>query len=187
MDQQPGDQTLVGVSFDSPYRAQEFFLAAQGLHAQGKIRLVDAVTIMKDANGRTLVNETTDPGPARQAMSGAMWVGFLGLVLGGPVGWAAGAAVGAGAGAIRAKVVDIGIPDEWVSWFRDAVRPSTTTIAMLLEDVNRDAFVAEAQRFSGAELLYANFESFTQQRLKDAFGDALEHPEVEVDTSQPEG
>jgi len=161
-------QTIVGVSFDTIFRAQEFLLASHGLAAVGSLKLVDAVTILKDDAGKVVVHETTDPGPGRSALSGAIWAGLFGLILGGPVGWVAGLAAGAGAGAIRAKVVDIGIPDEWVDWFRQAVQPGTATVALLVEDLDRNALVAEAARFTGADLLYANLEPTTLARLRDA-------------------
>ena len=50
------------------------------------------------------------------------------------------------------KVMDFGVPDGWVTWFRDAVQPRTATVALLVEDLDRDAFVAETTRFTGAEL-----------------------------------
>jgi len=74
-------QTLVGVSFDTVFRAQEFLRAAHGLAAAGHLKLVDAVTILKDDNGKAIVHETTDPGPGRSALTGAMWTGLLGLLL----------------------------------------------------------------------------------------------------------
>jgi uncharacterized membrane protein len=49
---------------------------------------------------------------------------LFGLILGGPVGWLAGTAIGAGTGVVRAKMIDLGVPDEWVQWFRDAVQPA---------------------------------------------------------------
>lgn len=163
-------QTLVGVSFENSFRAQEFLVAASGLAAAGKLKLKDAVTVVKDDSGKTLVHETVDPTPLRSALSGAMWAGLFGLILGGPVGWIAGAALGAGAGAVTAKVMDIGVPDEWVSWFREAVQPGTATVALLVEDLDRDALVAEAARFTGAELVYANLDDGTIERVRDAFG-----------------
>jgi uncharacterized membrane protein len=164
-------QTLVGISFPDNFRAQEFLLAAGRLAAAGRLQLRDAVTVVKDASGKTTVHETIDPTPARAALSGAVWVGLFGLILGGPVGWIAGLAVGAGAGAITAKVVDHGVPDEWVAWFRDAVQPGTATVALLVEDLDRDALVAEAARFTGAQLMYANLDDSTIQRIKNAFAD----------------
>lgn len=173
-DQAPADdreQTLVGVSFTDPFRASEFLTAAHGLAAKGSLVLEDAVIVVKDAEGKTVVQETKDPQPAQSAMSGAVWAGLFGLLLGGPVGWAAGAALGAGAGAITAKVMDVGIPDEWVAWFREAVQPGTTTVALLLGEVDRDALVAEAERFTGAELVYANVDVDTLARIRAALGE----------------
>ncbi|MEP7114701.1 MAG: DUF1269 domain-containing protein [Ilumatobacteraceae bacterium] len=165
-------QTLVGISFPDVFRAQEFLVATSRLAAAGRLRLTDAVTVVKDASGKTVVHETIDPTPARAALSGAVWAGLFGLILGGPVGWIAGLAVGAGAGAITAKVVDHGVPDEWVAWFREAVQPDTATVALLVENLDRDALVAEAARFTGAQLVYANIDDSTIQRVKDAFAGA---------------
>ena len=100
-----------------------------------------------------------------------MWAGLFGLILGGPVGWIVGLAVGAGAGVVTAKVIDLGVPDEWVTWFRDAVRPGTATVALLVEDLDRNALVTEAARFTGAELVYANLDDATIERVRDAFAD----------------
>ena len=162
-------QTLVGISFKSPFRAREFLVAVSGLAAAGELRLKDAVTVVKDEFGKTVVHETMDPTPGRAALTGAMWAGLFGLILGGPVGWIAGLVVGASAGAVSAKVTDLGVPDEWVSWFKDAVQPRTTTVALLIEDLDRNALVAEASRFSGADLVYANLDDSTIARIRDAF------------------
>ncbi|MEY2447578.1 MAG: hypothetical protein QOH79_1054 [Acidimicrobiaceae bacterium] len=161
-------QTLVGISFEDRFRAQEFLTAASGLAAKGALTLRDAVLVMKSDEGQTMVHETTDLQPARTALSGAMWAGLFGLILGGPVGWVAGMAVGAGTGAVAAKVVDIGISDEWVAWFRDTVAPGTVTVALLVEHLDRNALVKEAARFTGAELVYANLDDETIKRVEAA-------------------
>ena len=135
---------------------------------------------MKEADGKTHVKETIDPEPARTALSGAMWAGLFGLVLGGPVGWAAGLAVGGVGGAVTAKVVDLGISDEWVGWFREAVQPDTATVALLIEDLDRNALVDEAARFTGAELVYANLEEHTLDRIKDALAGHAAEAEVDA-------
>ena len=163
--------TLVGISFADAFRAQEFLLAITGLAAKQKLVLKDAVTIVKDNDGKVVVRETIDPQPGRAALSGAVWAGLFGLMLGGPVGWVAGAAIGASTGAVAANVVDLGISDEWVEWFREAVQPDTATVALLVDDVNRDALVAETARFTGAELIYASLDEFTIERVREALGE----------------
>jgi uncharacterized membrane protein len=164
-------ETIVGISFEDVFRAQEFLTAATRLAAHGGFKIIDAVIVAKDKDGKTHVRETTDMQPARSAMSGALWTGLFGLLLGGPVGWVAGAAIGAGAGAVTAKVVDIGVSDEWVAWFRETVQPDTATIVLLVTKLDRDALVAEAARFTGAELVYANLDDATIGRIKEALGD----------------
>ena len=117
-----GPETLVGISFDDNFRAQEFLTAATRLASQGHLILKDAVVVTKSLDGQVTVRETSIP-PKRSAISGDMWTGLIGLLVGGPARLAGGAAVGAGAGAVAAKVVDLGIPDEWVNWFRQAAEP----------------------------------------------------------------
>jgi uncharacterized membrane protein len=164
--------TIIGISFDDQFRAQEFLSAVSRLHSHNSIRLVDAVVVTKGADGRTRVKETVDLQPGRAALSGAVWTGLLGLIIGGPVGWVAGLGMGAGAGMIAAKVVDVGVPDEWVQWFRDAVEPDTFTVVVLADAVNTDELVEETRRFEGAHLVYANMDVYAIRRLEIALGEA---------------
>ena len=146
---------LVGISFPDVFRAQEFLTASARLATQGSLKVADAIILVKDPDGNTKVHETVDPQPAQTAISGALWTGLLGLILAGPIGLIAGGALGAGTGAVAAKVIDIGIPDEWVDWFKQAVPPSTATVALLVTDLQEGALVQEATRFTG-QLIYAN-------------------------------
>jgi uncharacterized membrane protein len=159
---------LVGISFADAFRAQEYVLAVTGLAARHKLKLRDVVTLECNDEGAVRVHETIDPAPTQAALSGALWAGLFGLLLGGPVGWAAGAALGAGTGAATAKAVDLGISDEWVDWFRATVRPGTTTVVLLIDDVDRNALVEETSRFPGADLLHTTFDDDTLRRIEDA-------------------
>ncbi len=159
---------LVGISFDDPFRAQEYVVAVTRLASQGHVRLKDVVSLTKDGEGKVTVHETIDPQPKQAALSGALWASLFGLILGGPVGWVAGAALGAGTGAITAKTVDLGITDEWVDWFRAAVQPGTHTVVLLIDDVDRNALVEETKRFPGAELVHTTLEEDTLRRMNEA-------------------
>jgi uncharacterized membrane protein len=147
-------EALFGISFEDVFRAEEFLLALRGLAARGKLVLSDAVVVYKAEDGSVRARETKDMQPGGAAVRGAMWTGLLGLLIAGPIGWIAGLGIGAGAGAITAKVVDIGIPDEWVEWFKSAVRPHTSTVVALASEVDLTALYHEAQRFAGAELVH---------------------------------
>ena len=147
-------EALFGISFDDVLRAQEFLLAMTRMSAAGQLVLRDAVVVVKDDDGKVHVRETVDPQPGSTALSGAVWTGLLGLFLGGPVGWLAGMGLGAGAGALVAKFVDVGIPEEWAEWYQTAVRPDTATVVALAADIDLPALYKEAARFSGADLVH---------------------------------
>jgi uncharacterized membrane protein len=165
-------QTLVGIAFPDQFRAQEFLTASARLASAGSLTLRDAVFVTSDAEGNTHVRETTDLQPKQAALSGAVWVGLIGLLVGGPVGWLAGTALGAGGGVVSARAIDLGIPDEWVAWFRQAVQPGSTILTLLVTKLDRAALVEELQRFAGAHLVYANLDSSWQDRIREALGEA---------------
>lgn len=149
----PDAPMLIGIAFDQPLKAQEFLLAMGRLRSDGDLDLKDAVIVTKAEGGDVKVTETIDPTPGRSALSGAVWTGLLGLFVGGPVGWLAGIGIGAGAGAVTAKIVDLGIPDEWVDWFKLAVPPGRSAVVILAERVDMRSLQREAERFAGAELI----------------------------------
>jgi uncharacterized membrane protein len=182
----PAASTIVGLSFEDAFRAREFQIAAMGMVSKHDLQLLDVVTIVKDETGKTHVAETIDPSPGRSAISGGMWAGLFGLLLGGPIGWAAGVAVGAVGGAVTAKVVDLGLPDDWVAWFRDAVQPGTHTVVLLFGDVDIAAATAELERFAGARLVYANVPPDVVARIRTAIGDPSTAP-LTQDPADPAG
>jgi uncharacterized membrane protein len=173
------ERTLVGLSFRDGFRAQEFLTATTRLASRDRLRLLDAVFVAKDDEGRTTVRETVDLQPGRSALSGALWAGLFGLLLGGPVGWVVGAGVGAGTGAVAAKLIDHGVSDEWVGWFRQAVDAGTTTLVLLTEDLDRAALVDELGRFHDATLVYANVDPAWLERMRRALGDPPPAPPAE--------
>jgi uncharacterized membrane protein len=150
----PQPDTLFGLQFESVNRAQQFMLALAQLRLDDKLHLLDAVMVVKDEHDRVRVRETIDPQPGRTAISSGMWTGLLGLIVGGPVGWIAGIGIGAGVGAVTAKVIDLGIPDEWVKWFKLAVQPGTAIVVVLASDIDQPALRAEVERFPGVQLVH---------------------------------
>lgn len=168
--------TIVGIAFEDAFRAQEFLTAATRLATKHQIVMRDAVIISKDADGRARVQETRDPSPGTSALSGGMWSGLLGLLLAGPVGLLVGGAVGAGTGAVTAKLIDIGVPDEWVAWFRDAVPPGTVSVVLLLGAFDQRAVIDELERFAGARLVYANVDAAAVARIRGALDDPSTGP-----------
>lgn len=164
-------QRLAAISFDDDLRAVEYMTAITRLARDGKLALHDAVFVVKDTDGKTHIRETKDLQPGTTALTAGLWSALFGLLLGGPVGMLIAGGVGAGAGAVTAKVVDVGVTDEFVAQLREMVRPGTTTVAVLAEAVDTDAVLAELHRFEGARYVAGNLPLAGIQAVRDALGD----------------
>jgi len=168
----PGSvQRLAAISFDDDLKAVEFMTAVTRLARDGKLSLHDAVFVVKHDDGKTYVRETKDLQPGTTAIGAALWSGLFGLLLGGPVGMLVAGGIGAGAGAVTAKVVDIGVTDDFVAQLREMVRPGTTTVAVLADNVDTNAVLEELQRFEGGRYVAGNLPLAGIAAVRDALGD----------------
>jgi uncharacterized membrane protein len=162
---EPVSQYLVGVSFANELSATEFSVVLQRLQQQGRLRLRDVVVITCDEGGHTRVHETADPSVPASALGGALWGSLVGLLVGGPIGWVAGSAVGAASGALTAKFVDLGVPDEWVAWFRETIDRGATTLVALVERLDDAALATELRRFPEARVVHTTLPANVEARL----------------------
>ena len=166
MDNDP--RKLIVLGFDSALKAQEALMAATRLMTEGEILLHDAVFVFKDASGETRVQETTDVTPGQAALDGAFWGLLFGTLLAGPVGALVGSALTAGTGALMAKVIDTGVPDERVQELRQIVTPGTTARALLVSHIHVEALVAELKRFAGARVVTTDLPEATVAAVREA-------------------
>src|SRR3954464_2322452 len=83
-------EALFGVSFEDVFRAEEFLLALRGLASRGELKLNGAVVVYKTDDGTVRARETRDLQASGTAVSGAMWTGLIGLLIGGAIGLVAG-------------------------------------------------------------------------------------------------
>ena len=179
---------LAAISFDDELRAVELMTAMTRLAREEKLRIVDAVFVVKDESGRTHVRETTDLQTGSTALGAGLWSGLFGLILGGPVGMLVAGGIGAGAGALTAKLVDVGVTDEFVQQLRELVRPDTTTLCLLADRIDNEAVLAELTRFPGARYVAGNLPMEGIRRVREALGDAapLTGPDLPPPTPDPD-
>ena len=174
-------QTLVGISFPDIFRAQEFLTAADRPGGQGRLKLKDAVLVVKDADGKTHVKETIDPEPGphralrrhvgrpvrpRPGRPGG---------LGGRPGRRRRRRGGHGQGRGPRHLRRVGR--------RGSARPCSPRRPpwpCSSRTSDRDALVEEAARFTGAELVYANLEEDTLERIKDALAGHTTTTEADI-------
>jgi uncharacterized membrane protein len=160
---------IIGVSFDKVTRAEEVLLALVHLQQEGEIAMSDAVVVIKDDAGKVRIHQTIDPTPGRSALTGSIWGMLAGMLFGGPVFLAA-AAVGAGGGALMAKLIDLGLDDNWVKDVGSWLNPGTSALLVLVAADVRPAVVAELGRYEG-DVLYCTFPGAVREELERALGD----------------
>ena len=93
--------------------------------------------IRKTADGKAKIKETGDLGGGAGAVIGAVIGGGLGLLLG-PPGLAAGAAAGAAIGGAGAALHDAGIPNERLEKVGNLMKPSSSALIAIFEQVRVD-------------------------------------------------
>lgn len=165
-------RSLLVLSFDSPLKSREAFIAFQRLQEEEVVVMHDAVFIDKDDRGKTEVTETVDLEPGTSAFRGGLWGALLGTLIAGPIGTLVGAAASAGLGALSAKLIDIGIPDATVKEIEEAVGPGHSALALLLTHIRADDLERELSRFAGATLVRSDLSEETLHRLRDALDDS---------------
>jgi len=108
---------------------------------KGVIHIQDAAVITKDTEGKLHIKETADMGGGKGAVVGGIIGGVIGIIAG-PPGVVVGAGVGAAVGGLTAKFVDAGIPDQRLRELGEGLKPNTSAIVAIVEQI----WVAEAER-----------------------------------------
>jgi uncharacterized membrane protein len=68
-------------------------------------------------------------------------------------------------------VVDVGVSDVFVDQLREMVQPGTTTVALLGDEIDAGAVLAELERFEGARYVAGNLPLEWIKRVREAIGD----------------
>lgn len=151
-------------------KANELLMAIGRLHAQGKVVLADAVFVHRDAEtGRVRVTQTQDMSTGEGATQGGFWGFVVGTLFLGPIGGVVVGAASSAGGALIAKLVDVGIPEDFVDQVKDAVEPGWTALVVETKGLDLEAWAAEMARFPEAKALQVGLGADTRSRLEQDF------------------
>jgi uncharacterized membrane protein len=139
--------TLVAIGYPDQGTAEQARQTVQGLEADLVIQADQVASISRDLEGKYHVH-TTHGGAS--AAGGAIWGSFWGLLFGllffVPF---AGLAMGAGFGALFGHLGEKGIDKAFQEQVRDYVKPGTSALFMVIEQVTPDKAIAALEQYGG--------------------------------------
>lgn len=156
---------LVAVVFDDETTA--FDVRAQLLKMQKEflIDLEDSVVVTRDLNGKTRLDQAVHL-TAAGAVGGGFWGMLIGMVFLNPL---LGAAVGATAGAISAKMTDIGIDDKMVKELTASLQPGSSALFVLVRRATADKVLEGLKQFAGkGKVLMSSLNKDEEHTLREA-------------------
>ncbi len=137
--------TLVVVSYDQEFQAEEVRLKLRKLQKDYLIDLEDAVVATKDAKGKVKLHQAMNLTGAG-ALSGGFWGALIGLIFMMPL---LGAAVGASAGAVSGALTDLGIDDKFMKDLAEQMQPGGSVLFVLAHGATPDKVMEELQGTGG--------------------------------------
>jgi len=157
--------TLVAIGYPDQVTAEEARKTVAELEAELVVQADQVASISRDVEGKYHVH-TTHGGSS--AGGGASWGGFWGLLFGVlffiPF---AGLALGAGLGALFGHLGEKGIDRAFQEQVRDYLKPGTSALFMVIEQVTPDKAVAALQQYGGT-VIRASLSDEDTKRLQDA-------------------
>lgn len=157
--------TLVAIGYPDQGTAEQARHTVQQLEADLVIQADQVASISRDLEGKYHVH-TTHGGAS--ASGGAIWGSFWGLLFGllffVPF---AGLAMGAGFGALFGHLGEKGIDKAFQEQVRDYVKPGTSALFMVIEQVTPDKAIAALEQYGGTVIRTSLSEEDTQ-KLQDA-------------------
>ena len=119
-------------AFDNEGQAAAALKDFRSMDREGSIDLIDAVVVVRSADGKVQFEETADPSGKKWAKRGAIAGGLVGLIF--PPSLIVGAAVGGASGGVWGKIRDKGFKDEDLKAVGDSLEPGTSAIIAIAED-----------------------------------------------------
>jgi uncharacterized membrane protein len=161
---------LFVVAFNDEQGAEKMVTALADWQRQKLIKVDDAATFVKKANGKVKIKQAQNL-VGKGAMGGAFWGALIGLVFLNPV---AGAAVGAGVGTLIGrrkgkKQAEAGIDPKFVKEVGDSIKPGGSAVFAYTREGVTDKILPQLKQFNG-KLIQSSLTSEDDEVIREAFG-----------------
>jgi uncharacterized membrane protein len=155
--------TLVVVTYDDPYKAEEVRLKLRKLQSEYLLDLEDAVVAVKDEKGKVKLNQAVSLG-ATGALSGGFWQRLIDLIF-------LCLAFGFVGAATSGALTDVGINDKFMKELEATMTPGSSTLFVLARHATPDK-VLEELKGTGGQILKTSLSHEDETKLQDALSAA---------------
>jgi uncharacterized membrane protein len=168
---------LVAVSYPDVYRAGEVCAALQRLQKEFLIDMEDAAYVTREQDGKIKLHQTqpvVGMAAGFGASRGSIWGALIGLLFMQPLlGMAAGAALGAASGALTGKMVDYGIPDQFMKDLAGKLQPGTSMLFVLFRKVTWEKILPHISQYGGT-VMHSSLTPEAEAQLQSALSEGVE-------------
>ena len=160
---------LIAITFEDQNSAGEALRKLRSLEKAGKIHFTDTAILVKDEQGKIHQKDELDSGVE------------TGLVVGGALGMAlsflfpiVGLVVGAAGGALLGRMLEQGVDKQLVKDVGEQLRPGTSALFVMVDEMNADAVLAAIREFKGKGRVYqSSLPDEVEQELRRALGERV--------------
>jgi uncharacterized membrane protein len=126
------DVQVFVATFPIEDQAAEVLAGYRQMDKDGTIKLVDAIAVVRGADGTVSFVESPDPSPKKWATRGAVAGGVVGLIF--PPSILVSAAIGAAGGGIWGKIRDKGFDDDQLKRVGESLPPGGSAVVVIAEE-----------------------------------------------------
>jgi uncharacterized membrane protein len=161
--------TLSVWKFESPGGAANALATLERMQKEELIHVEDGAYVYWEVGKKKPKTEQLRNLTSGGALGGGFWGLLFGLLFFIPL---LGFAVGAAMGALAGHMADIGIDDDFIKQVRENVTPGTSALFVMTNSAVMDKVVDEFKG-SGATLLSTNLSTEQENKLREAFAEAV--------------
>jgi uncharacterized membrane protein len=162
---------LVVVTYPDVYRAGEVCAAIQRLHDGFLVEIEDIAYVTREENGKLKLHETanvTTAAASQGLVRGTIWGGLVGLLFLNPLlGMVAGGAIGAAGGAASGRIVDYGISAPFMQDIGERVVPGTSALFILFRKANWEKVIDRIGEYGGV-VMHSSLSPEAEEKLQSA-------------------
>jgi uncharacterized membrane protein len=136
---------MVAVAYPDAVTAEQALTELRALHAEDILELTDAVLVTREESGAVNLHDEPDSAAAG-AVDGALWGGFIGLLLLQPL---LGAAIGAAIGGIDGATSEDSDQTRFIKDLGQRLSPGNAAVIALFEDGTMDKVLPRVSQHGG--------------------------------------